>query len=325
VASYVVIEVGQWPNGLALSQNGAYLYVTNAGSNSVSVIETSTRTVKRAPITFGNWPSGVALAVKTNKTRIYVANAESDTVSVIDPTTNAWERTIGVGDRPLGVAASPGGDRIYVANSDSNTVWVIDTTPNSVTARISIPQVWSSPVPVPPASLLDPHPTLVAVTPSGGRGLAYVTNMGSNTVAVIDTTANSVITMIGAYLSPRGWWVQIPGIFSNPTGVAIAPNGKRAYVTNQGSDFVSVINTTTNKVDKTIKGFDHPAGVAVAPDGKHVFVSNVGVFESNPGNTVSVIDTDPSSTSSDEAPRRMPLADTSDALGRPVSSHLLFA
>jgi YVTN family beta-propeller protein len=102
--------------------------------------------------------------------------------------------------------------------------------------------------------------------------------------------------------------VQIPWIFSNPTGVAIAPDGKRAYVTNLDSDSVSVIDTTTNKVVKAIKGFDHPAGVAVASDGKHVFVSNVGVFEGNPGNTVSVIDTDPSSTSSDEVVTTLPSA-----------------
>ena len=70
-----------------------------------------------------------------------------------------------------------------------------------------------------------------------------------------------------------------------PAEVAVSPNGRRVYVTNEDSDSVSVINTKTNKVSKTMTGFNLPLGLAVTPNGKELYVANVN------DNTVSVIDT----------------------------------
>src|SRR6266851_4582487 len=71
---------------------------------------------------------------------------------------------------------------------------------------------------------------------------AYVTN-ASGTVSVIDTTTNTVVATIPV------------GLF--PSGVAITPDGTRAYVinqfvTNQGDNTVSVIDTMTNTIVATI-------------------------------------------------------------------------
>ena len=60
---------------------------------------------------------------------------------------------------------------------------------------------------------------------------------------------------------------------------------QNAYITNQGSNTVSVIDTRTNIVTATIAGFNGPDAVAVPPDGKRVYVTNIN------SNTVSVIDT----------------------------------
>jgi YVTN family beta-propeller protein len=72
---------------------------------------------------------------------------------------------------------------------------------------------------------------------------------------------------------------------SAPMGVAIAPDGKHAYVTNFESNNVSKINTATNLVEATIQVGKQPEGIAIAPDGKHAYVANSG------SNTVSVVDT----------------------------------
>ena len=58
-----------------------------------------------------------------------------------------------------------------------------------------------------------------------------------------------------------------------------------AYVTNSGSNNVSVINTTTNAVIATVPVGNGPAGLAVAPNGSQVYVTNVS------DNTVSVVST----------------------------------
>ena len=64
---------------------------------------------------------------------------------------------------------------------------------------------------------------------------------------------------------------------------------QHAYITNEGSSTVSVIDTATNTVIATIPVGSHPQGVAVTPDGSRVYVANQGAVEGV--GTVSVIST----------------------------------
>src|SRR5262245_13758109 len=71
---------------------------------------------------------------------------------------------------------------------------------------------------------------------------AYITNQGvypnfSNSVTVIDTTTNKVVTTIDVGLAP--------------VGVAVTPDGSTVYVTNLNNT-VSVIAAATNAVSATI-------------------------------------------------------------------------
>ncbi len=75
-------------------------------------------------------------------------------------------------------------------------------------------------------------------------------------------------------------------------GVAVTPDGKTAFVTNNGSGTVSTIDVKTRKKNPTdITVGTNPKGVAVTPDGKTVFVTNANlVQEPVTGNSVSTID-----------------------------------
>ena len=73
-------------------------------------------------------------------------------------------------------------------------------------------------------------------------------------------------------------------VSTGPRGVAVSPDGTKAYVTNFTTNNVSVINTTTNAVDATITVGTAPFGVAFSPDGSKVYVTNYT------DSTVSVID-----------------------------------
>ena len=101
--------------------------------------------------------------------------------------------------------------------------------------------------------------------------LAYVTNSGSDTVSVMNTSNNTAVNTVT--------------VGSYPTGVAITPNGSFAYVTDNGSNTVSVIKTSTNTVVKTVTVGSTPEGVAITPNGSFAYVVNSG------SNTVSVIKT----------------------------------
>jgi YVTN family beta-propeller protein/parallel beta-helix repeat protein len=67
--------------------------------------------------------------------------------------------------------------------------------------------------------------------------------------------------------------------------VAITPNGAFAYVTNQLSNNVSVIDTSANTVVATVAVGSLPRGVAITPNGAFAYVTN------RTSNNVSVIDT----------------------------------
>src|SRR5215469_16572993 len=101
-----------------LAQNA---YITNAGSNTVSVIDTVSNMVTKtitntSTNTYFNDPGGVA--VTPDGRTVYVTNSDflvpAGTVSVIDTATNTVTATIAVGSGPNGVAVSPDSSKVYV-------------------------------------------------------------------------------------------------------------------------------------------------------------------------------------------------------------------
>ena len=70
---------------------------------------------------------------------------------------------------------------------------------------------------------------------------------------------------------------------------ALAQN---AYITNQDSDNISVIDTATNTVIATIPAGEYPEGVAVSQDGRRAYITNRNRLGSgHTTGTVMVIDT----------------------------------
>src|SRR5262245_54268443 len=78
--------------------------------------------------------------------------------------------------------------------------------------------------------------------------LAYIANLDSNDVSVIDTSNDTVLATV-----PVG---------SAPFGVAVKPDGTRVYVTTDSDNTVSVIDTSNNTVVATVGVGLQPTGVA---------------------------------------------------------------
>jgi YVTN family beta-propeller protein len=125
---------GRWateghPNEMVLSKNGGLLYVANANSNTVSVLETATgRTVETllaelqpsAPP--GNTPNSLALTADGQ--RLFVANANINTVAVFDVATPGKARSLGfipVGWYPTSVRLTRDGKTLLVVNGKGET------------------------------------------------------------------------------------------------------------------------------------------------------------------------------------------------------------
>jgi YVTN family beta-propeller protein len=284
------VTVGSGPDGVAVTPNGAYAYVSNHGSGTVSVIDTATNMVT-ATVLVGGQPAGVAIT--PNGAYAYVTNTGSDTVSVINTTTNGVTATVHVGSFPERVAVTPNGAYAYVINQNDQSVSVINTTTNTVTKNITV----------------GSGPTGVAVTPSGAY--AYVANWAASTVSVINTATNTVTATVpvenmplGVVITPNGAYAYVANwggntisvintatntvtatitVGSQPFDVTATPNGAYVYVASGGSGTVSVINTITNTVVATVTVGSTPHGVAITPSGAYAYVTNYG------GNTVSVV------------------------------------
>jgi YVTN family beta-propeller protein len=114
---------------------------------------------------------------------------------------------------------------------------------------------------------------LAALAPSAPARNAYVVNEGyPGTVSMIDTATNSVV---GAPITVGG----------NPRGIAITPDGTRAYVSVTILNTVAVVDTQTNSVIGNIPVGSAPFGIAITPDGSRALVANLG------SQSVSVINT----------------------------------
>lgn len=79
--------------------------------------------------------------------------------------------------------------------------------------------------------------------------------------------------------------VATVGVGTNPNGVGITPNGRFAYIANNGGTTVSVIDTATNTVIKTMTGFSQPYTITMNALGTKAYITN-----SN-STTISIVDT----------------------------------
>lgn len=159
------MNVGGAPRGVAT--NGAYAYVADGGSNSVSVINTATNAVSTlSPV--ATFP--YAIATSPDGTRVYATLQSSDEVKVIDTATNSVVGTpIAVGDQPSGLAVSPDGDQVYVTNFTGDSVTVIDAATSAVLTTVALPN--------------GSRPWGIAVSPDGTR--VYVAGYNSSQIYVI--------------------------------------------------------------------------------------------------------------------------------------------
>lgn len=258
-----------YARGAAVTPDGKRVYVVNGGDfpnfdGSVSVIDTASLTVSTSIPGFRDLS---AVAVAPDGKHVYVTTSGGPgspyqaEVSVIDTASNEVVARIPFpeGGALKGIAASPDGKHIYVTNQSLFSLSVIDTQTNATVATIQFGY--------------GREANNVAISPDGKY--AYVTIQDFDTgstygepgsVAVIDIKSNTVLTRI-----PTGFY---------SFGIAVTPDGKRAYVANSLPDTISAIDSASNMV----LGSPIPASgsLAATPDGTRIYVGS---------HPVSVIDT----------------------------------
>src|SRR5215208_1089956 len=248
------IAVGKSPVGIAVNPTANWIYVTNLDDGTMSVIDGITNEVINT-IPVGKTPYGIAVNPLSNK--IYVTDIITNTVIVINGETNEISTKIPVGKKPTGLAIDipKENNKLYVANHDSDSVSVIDTVTNEVVNNIT--SVGDSPVGM-------------AINPISNK--LYVSNIASNTVAVIDTKDinsddinSKTKTKTDAELlkeimvnptlkmsySGEDSFINIPANVGFPllaSQITIDSNENRVYITNTGSNTITIINGKSDEV-----------------------------------------------------------------------------
>ena len=186
------ITVDQAPVALAMTSDGAFVYVINyvdgvASHGSMQIIQTSDNTV--LPTTISGFFGPFAIALTPDDKFAYVTNFGSNnfapfgtTVSVVDLTIHAITATINLGIQPSGIAITPDGNFAYASNYNTLYAGPSFTDLTAGQGTVNIIDIATNTV-ISPIIAVGQSPDSVVISPNGQ--FAYVTNYTSNTVDVI--------------------------------------------------------------------------------------------------------------------------------------------
>lgn len=236
----------------ALPAGAQTLLIGNKGEDSVSFVDiTSGREMAR--VATGRAPHEIA--VSPDGRRAAVVAYAGNSIDLLDVATARRVRTIDLGAnlRPHGLVWLSDG-RLVATAEGSGTLVVVP-------AAGDVP----GPVSAFPTGAAGSH--MVAILPQ--RGLAYVANMRSGSVSVMDLDGRAPTRMF-----------PVGGV---PEGIALSPDGRTLWVADRDGDRVHVLDARTGKELARMSTGRMPIRVLVTPS--RTYVSNAGA------GTLSVFDT----------------------------------
>jgi len=280
-----------------------YAYVTNGGSNTVTVLDVVNVRVDRE-LVVGQKP--VAVAVSPTRNEVYVVSSGTadgqGSVSVINAENNTVTGTISVHRQPVSIEIDSTGGLAYVANSGSNTISVLD-----LKARREIAAIGAGEEPAAArlspdnktlvvanrrgnsVSLFDPATRRVRAIFTGCPGASDAVILPDSSKAFVPCSAGHqimVIALAHAEVRPAqpGSAQLVPArpdrlealldVGQAPMQLALKPDGGEVFSLNSLSDSISEVITTTDDVSgSTIIG-DNPVRGLVTADNSLLYVAN---------------------------------------------------
>jgi DNA-binding beta-propeller fold protein YncE len=134
---------------------------------------------------------------------------------------------------------------------------------------------------------------VIGVLEAGMGAAGVAINRAGNLALVADRNAGtvSVFTIAGKTVTPAGR-VDFGAPQSGPSGIAIAPDGKTAFVTRDGDHKISVLaidGTNVTYTKRDINAGLRPYGIDICAPGNIAVVANIGIGQGD-ADTISVID-----------------------------------
>lgn len=228
-------------------QTSGKLYIVNKLSSSLTVFdlflgkELATIPIDIEPHEITALMSGSKI-VLTNYGNIQKAGKK---ITVIDANNYTIEKSIDLKEslKPHGIASIPGSSEVAVVTDLSNELLVIDIESGKIKKKISTEQQYSH--------IVVLHPI---------EPIAYVTNLNSNSVSVIDLNLDKVVKIL-----PCG-----PGT----EGIDITPDGSEIWVSNSKENSIYIFNTESFQRTKVLSTGIEPSRLKFTNNGNFCLVTN---------------------------------------------------
>jgi len=266
------INVDTNPHEVAITPDKKISYVTNAGGNSVSVIDNEKmEEIERIHHEDFKFPHGVGVSKDGKK--LFITATYSDKTFIISTKNNEVEKVIDTHQHKTHmVYFSRDKETIYIPNIGSNNITVFDVNSEEVVEHFPVGNG-------PEGAAVDNDDKLL-----------YVANQHDNVVCIYDLEDYSLVKEIKVgslpirlVFSPDGKWVYVPNRESGdlsiidtelkseikrirvgvwPGGTVFNTEGTKAYVANNKTNDISVIDVATHKEVGRIDAGIHPDGIA---------------------------------------------------------------
>jgi len=247
-----VIKEPLKPFGVALDNTQHILYTGNTRDGSITAIDLQTQKViaqqvietRQRTETFRP-PQIREIAVDPTTHQVYATGVGADSVVwVLDGKSLKVIKTItGVGKMATGLALDTQQHTLYLSNADAE--WIkIDTRTNSIVQRTKL--------------AIDGEHMLLNVSLDTAGHRAFIADFKQPQVLVLDTQTNKVVTSI-----------KVP----ESLGVLFNPQRQELYVTHRKAGTVSIVDTKTYQVKRTVKTDGLPNSLALSDKGDVLYVS----------------------------------------------------
>ena len=230
--------------------------VANSFGEDLVVVNTS----GAAGYTEGIVPSGVppeldctrTVAVSPDGSQIVAVGILGDTAAILDAATGTVQAIVDVGDRPAEVAITPDGSLAVVANLDSYHASIINLDTYAVT-DVTIGRRASQ----------------VEISPDGKYAYLCVVANGDGVWRIdLDT-----LTVAGPKIATADM-SSIWFLFYQTSGMTLSHDGGTLVVCGTYSDQISIIDTATWSLAKTMAVGDSPVRATFSPDDSTIYVTS---------------------------------------------------
>jgi YVTN family beta-propeller protein len=274
-AAIATIAVGKRPRGLALSPDGARLYVPVSGlpkcpppisdeecarlprdpaADGVAVIDT--RSLARTAL-FTGVSDPERVAVSRDGRRLYVSEEDAARLAIVDAVHGRVLATVPVGREPEGVRVSPNGRWVLVTSEEDNMVTVVDAKSNAIAGTAKVGR----------------RPRDLAVTADSRS--AYVSGEADASIYRIALPGGAPATEL-IKLRPQ----------ARPMGVALDAARGRLYVSTGHGQSVAVIALDGPTLVTEVVTGGRPWGISLGAGGGQLYSADGPVGE------VAIVDTE---------------------------------